>query len=496
MSGLLYETAEWDFSMLDHVYDAVNAIGVGEMGLEIYPNQIEIITSEQMLDAYASNGLPLMYQHWSFGKRFARDETMYRKGWQGLAYEIVINSNPCISYLMEENSATMQTLVISHAAFGHNHFFKNNYLFQQWTDADAILDYLNFAKNYVARCEETYGVEAVESILDAAHALSDQGVFRYARKPQPTAKDRAARRRARQEHKLADWSEVWRTLPAEAREHVYAAEADPDDGVARLALPEENLLYFLEKHSPILADWERELLRIVRVIAQYFYPQRWTKVMNEGCATFVHYSIMSRLHETGQISDGAFLEFLHSHTSVVHQPHYDEPGGARMNPYALGFAMMVDLQRIARDPTDEDRAWFPDIAGQADGLDVLKRAWANFRDESFIRQYLSPRVIRDFRLFKLVDQASKVFYEIDAIHDEQGYRDVRNALAEQYDVGGAVLDLQVTGADLKGDRQLELTHVKHQGMALDAKTRDKTLAHVRRLWGYDVKLQSVAPSAS
>ena len=68
------------------------------------------------------------------------------QGMQGLAYEIVINSNPCISYIMEENTATMQTLVIAHAAFGHNHFFKNNYLFRQWTDADGILDYLEFAK--------------------------------------------------------------------------------------------------------------------------------------------------------------------------------------------------------------------------------------------------------------------------------------------------------------------------------------------------------------
>ena len=99
-----------------------------------------------MLDAYASIGMPLFYKHWSFGKHFAQHEALYRKGLRGLAYEIVINSNPCISYIMEENTATMQTLVIAHAAFGHNHFFKNNYLFQQWTDADGILDYLEFAK--------------------------------------------------------------------------------------------------------------------------------------------------------------------------------------------------------------------------------------------------------------------------------------------------------------------------------------------------------------
>ncbi len=40
----------------------------------------------------------------------------------------------------------MQALVTAHAAFGHNHFFKNNYLFRQWTDAAAILEYMEFAK--------------------------------------------------------------------------------------------------------------------------------------------------------------------------------------------------------------------------------------------------------------------------------------------------------------------------------------------------------------
>jgi hypothetical protein len=124
-------------------------IALKELGLDVYPNQIEVISTEQMLDAYSSIGMPLFYKHWSFGKHFARNEAMYRAGMQGLAYEIVINSNPCISYIMEENTATMQTLVIAHAAFGHNHFFKNNYVFKQWTDADGILDYLEFARGYI-----------------------------------------------------------------------------------------------------------------------------------------------------------------------------------------------------------------------------------------------------------------------------------------------------------------------------------------------------------
>jgi spore cortex formation protein SpoVR/YcgB (stage V sporulation) len=80
----------------------------------------------------------------------------------------------------------------------------------------------------------------------------------------------------------------------------------------------------LEKTAPRLAPWQREVLRMVRMINQYFYPQRQTKVMNEGCATYTHHRIMNRLHEKGQINDGSFLEFIHSHTSVVMQPGFDD----------------------------------------------------------------------------------------------------------------------------------------------------------------------------
>ena len=127
-SGLLFDGSDWNFATLSRAYDAIEAVALDEMGLDVYPNQLEIISSEQMLDAYSSVGMPLMYQHWSFGKRFIFEDHLYRKGQRGLAYELVINSNPCITYLMEENTMAMQALVTAHAAFGHNHFFKNNYL--------------------------------------------------------------------------------------------------------------------------------------------------------------------------------------------------------------------------------------------------------------------------------------------------------------------------------------------------------------------------------
>jgi stage V sporulation protein R len=106
--------ADWDLDLVGQYEDVIGGVA-RDFGLDTYPNQIEIITSRQMLDAYATKGLPIGYPHWTYGKEFIRNEQAYRCGMQGLAYEIVINSSPCIAYLMEENTITTQALVIAHA---------------------------------------------------------------------------------------------------------------------------------------------------------------------------------------------------------------------------------------------------------------------------------------------------------------------------------------------------------------------------------------------
>ena len=488
----LFEGPNWSFDLLKGIYDAVQEVAIGEIGLDVYPNQIEVITAEQMLDAYASIGMPLMYRHWSFGKHFAREEMMYRRGVRPLAYELVINSNPCVCYVMEDNSMTMQTLVLAHAAFGHNHFFKNNTLFQQWTDASFILDYLAFAKSFVARCEQRFGADAVETVLDGAHALMRNGISRYARRISPRPGREQQREIERREYEEVSYDDLWRTVPGQPSAAAQSAQRDKADRRSedrrRLNLPEENLLYFLEKHAPKLDDWQRELLRIVRNLAQYFYPQRQTKMMNEGCATFVHYEIMNRLYGKGLLTEGAMLEFLDMHAAVVFQPGFDDRRFGGVNPYTLGFAMMRDLKRICEEPTAEDRDWFPDIAGNGDAFGTLKAAWADYRDESFILQYLSPKVIRDLRLFAISDEAEQPQMRVEAIHDERGYRAVRRMLARQYDVAYQDPDIQVTDADLKGSRQLVLTHTVRDGVLLDKDDCDFTLQHLAQLWGYRVKL--------
>ncbi|MCR9136883.1 MAG: SpoVR family protein [Alphaproteobacteria bacterium] len=485
----LFEGADWTFDTLRRVHDAIEMVARKDLALDFYTNQIEIISSEQMLDAYSSIGMPLMYRHWSFGKHFMQSERSYRKGAMGLAYEIVINSDPCISYCMEENSMAMQTLVMAHAAFGHNHFFKTNHLFRQWTDAAGILDYLEYARGYIADCEEAHGPSAVEDILDAGHALMPNGVFRYRRKQPPSLRQEQERQRERRAHEEQAVSYLWSILPDTA--HTSKTDAQIRERKRELHLPEENLLYFLEHYSPVLQPWQREVLRIIRNIAQYFYPQKQTKLMNEGCACFVHFHIINTLHEQGLLSDGAMLEILHNHTNVLFQPDFDDPRFSGINPYALGFAMMQDIQRICNDPREEDRAWFPDIAGSRDWKNVLAEAWANYRDESFIQQFLSPAVMRRFRMFALSDNADDPFYLVSGIHDERGFHVIRDTLAQNHDVASLEPHIEVVDVDLLGDRCLKLQHVKRNGVTLDDEQRDATLAHLERLWGYDVALEAV-----
>ena len=388
MSARVLSTgADWNFALLEDYQREIDRIAK-KFRLDIYPNQIEIISSEQMLDACASAGLPISYHHWSFGKQFINLEREYRRGHMGLAYEIVINSSPCISYLMDENSAVMQALVIAHACYGHNSFFKNNYLFRTWTDAGSIIDYLVFARKFVTDCEEQHGSDAVEAVLDAAHALMNHGVDRY-RRPYPISMEQEQKRQRERERQLQQQiNDLWRTIPLK--------ESDPDSGDDDRfpAEPQENLLYFIEKHAPLLEAWQREILRIVRKVAQYFYPQRQTKVMNEGWATFWHFTILHELHREQLVGDGFMMEFLQHHTNVIYQPPFDAPHYNGINPYTLGFSMFRDLRRICEQPDEEDRIWFPDLAG-SNWLDTLHFAMENFKDESFILQYLSPRVMRE-----------------------------------------------------------------------------------------------------
>ena len=470
---------DWNENTIEIFSEIIDRITIEHLGLTTYPNQFEIVSSEQLLDAYALIGLPISYNHWKFGKEYVINNNNYKKGRMGLSYEMVINSNPCISYNLEDNTTCLMTLVYAHVQ-GHNHFFKNNYVFKQWTQADSIVDYMVFAKEFIAKCEEKYGHEEVEMTLDACHALMNYGVDKYKKPRKLSTKEEGERLQKKLEDDRILLNDLWRTIPKDEKEKLKERRF-PDQ-------PEENILYFIEKNSPKLRGWQREIVRIVRKTAQYFYPQGQTKVINEGCATFTHYEIISKMYDEGYLSDGFMQEFYHNHSNVIFQPGFDSKFYSGLNPYTLGFNIFQDLKRMSLDPTKEDIEWFPHIAGKGNWSENFKYIVENFKDETFVLQYLSPKVIRDMRLFEIDDQMENSYYEVSSIHNERGYKKVRESLSQSYNRSRYVPDIQIFDVDIFGDRTLTLEHTPINKRGLDSNEIRKVLPYVEQLWGFPVRI--------
>lgn len=488
---------DWTPEILEKGWNEIEKIAAEELELEhgrdLYTNQFEIVSAEQMLDAYSSVGMPLHYYHWSFGKDFMQQDKKYQAGNMGLAYEMVINTNPCINLLMEENLAYMQIMVSAHAGVGHNAFFKNNVYFKQWTEAGSIVDYLVFARDYIKMCEEQYGEREVEQVLDACHALASHGVDKFKRKYKPLLNEEQRLKKL-----MTDDDERQKELDIILKKTALSpeelAEENKFDGEE-----EENLLYYIMKNSPNLERWKREIIRIVYKINQYFRTQGETKIGNEGLASFCHYYIMQRLEEKGIITPDAYIAFLSSHAGVVFQPPYNSRYYSGPNPYALGFNILMDVKRICEGGhwvehtrgkewvpiTDEDRRWFPQLIGKK-WQDAIKEAAFEYRDDSFIMQYLSPKVIRDMKLFSVDIQykeydASAIVSEI---HDDLGYQNIRTALAQSRERINYVPKIVVKGADLEGDRVLHLQYQPFKNREINQDDAILVLDYVHSLWGY------------
>ena len=487
----LFSRSDWDLDTLRYADELCEHYAKEYLQLDINTNHIEVVTSEQLLDAMSLIGLPISYPHWSFGKHFALSESGYKQGYQNLSYEMVINSNPCISYNVETNTTCLMVLVIAHAAMGHNAFFKNNYMFKQWTQADAIVGYMKFARDYVMQCEEKYGYEEVEEFLDACHTLQYYGIDKY-KKPKKMSPEKERKRfKEALEYERKDYNPLWETLPD--RSLVKRVSSTIRNAPKFPQHPEENILYFLQKNTPDLPTWKKELIRIVRKTAQYFYPQGQTKVINEGCASFSHYHLIHKMYEDGYLPEGFMQEFFSHHSNVIYQPEYRHKGYYGINPYTLGFNIFQDVKRMCEDPTEEDREWFPNVVGK-DWVEQFNYIYKNFRDDSFILQYLSPKVIRDMKLFTIEDDDKENRLLVESIHNQRGYKRVRESLSKMYGWHSGVPNIQVGEVDVKGDRCLSLNFYSYDGIQLEHHEAKDALECVKYIWGYRTKLIEITPT--
>lgn len=424
---------------------------VEEFGLDCYPQEFEVCDQNAMLGYMAYHGMPSHYPHWSFGKAFEQTKTMYDHGVSGLPYEMVINSNPCLAYLMRDNSLCLQILTIAHV-YGHNDFFKNNFTFTSATNAKETLAAFKARADRVRGYIEdpSIGSDAVELFLDAAHAIS------FNRSRNLAIRKLGARE---QRERLIDLA---RPAPdAFASLHRRQEPELPD--LAREPLePEADLLLFIRDHNRDLAAWQRDLLTIVDEDARYFIPQIETKIMNEGWASHWHHRLMTSL----DLPQEVYLEFLVRHNQVI-CPH---PGG--INPYHVGYVVWRDIEkRFGGEMTPK-------------GVAKLMEVRETDRDVSFLRRFLSEELCRELDLFTWRPRGEHLV--VSEVSDEDHWDSVKAALLKQIGTGSMPV-IRIHDSNYKGRRALYLVH-EHDGRDLDMTHADKTLSHLKYLWGREVYL--------
>lgn len=427
-----------------------------DQGLEFVPVSFEVVPADIMTEV-ASYGLPTRARHWSYGKTY-QSQKLY--GTMGLSkiYEIVLNNDPSIAFLLDTNPDIANLLVAAHV-FGHVDFFTNNALF-----APTNRNMVNDAVAHALRIDgyiERYGLETVEHLMDIGFAL-DRHIDPYIGVTRQRYPPRRIVEHERHEQPYDDL--LAPTTPSIS----YVVEGDriPPH-------PEADLLWFLIHYAP-LEDWQKDVLSIIREESYYFYPQYLTKVINEGFAARIHAELF---YVSRDISPTEMLDFAQLHASVVN------PGGRfGLNPYYLGYTILMDIERR----WDDYHA-----AGESNltGCEKVFEVRATDDDISLVRNYLTTELVQRMKLFAYgagcTHPPGQTCLQCKDVILTSRERDkvIEALVAPKYNYGAPRISI----ADAN-NTTLCLIHEGRKSTYLDRKYTTQTLAYLAELWGQRVQL--------
>ena len=298
-----------------------------EHGLEFFDVHFELLDARDVNGVAAYGGFPVRYPSWRFGMEFERLEKGYQWGLSKI-YELVINNDPTYAYLVRSNSLLEQKLVMAHV-YGHADFFKNNVWFSP--TLRNMVDVMGNHATRVRRYVDAFGQEVVEGFLDrvlSVETLIDPFLpLREMKRPcDISAEPLSPAERAR------------RSLEALSASPLREDEPAPAPELEGPELPSFDVLGFLAENAPV-EPWQRDVLRLVRREAYYFSPQRMTKVMNEGWASFWHSRLLTRkLLEPSEI-----LDFADCHSGAM------SSAPLKLNPYKLGIELFRHAEERGED---------------------------------------------------------------------------------------------------------------------------------------------------
>ncbi|MFJ8734988.1 MULTISPECIES: SpoVR family protein [Bacillus] len=443
--------------LLQRAIDEITEIAEG-FGLDFYPMRYEICPAE-IIYTFGAYGMPTRFSHWSFGKQFHKMKLHYDLGLSKI-YELVINSNPCYAFLLDNNSLVQNKLIVAHV-LAHCDFFKNNCRFQN-TKRDMV-ESMSAAAERIKEYEHIHGTKEVESFLDAVLALQEHIDPSLVRSKLSWNLDDEDEYEEDKPKRHTPYDDLWGMDEPKTREKKKTIKQFPPK-------PEKDILLFIEAHSRELEPWQRDVLTMLREEMLYFWPQLETKIMNEGWASYWHQRIMREL----DLDSSESIEFAKLNAGVV------QPSKTGINPYYLGLKIFEDIEERYDHPCEElKKAGVTEGSGRSKMFEVREIE----SDISFIRNYLTKDLVmrEDLYLFQKQGRDYKVI--------DKEWKAVRDQLVSMR-VNGGFPYLTVIDGDYLKNNELYIKHW-YEGIELDLKYLEKVLPYLYQLWGRSVHIESV-----
>jgi stage V sporulation protein R len=408
--------------------------------LDWFEINYEICDYYEMMGHMSYHGMPSHYNHWSYGKSFEQTRQLYNLGATGLPYELIINSDPSIAYLMKQNDLYLQILIMAHCV-GHSDFFKNNRCFKDTEPGNIVAKFRN-ARNRIQKYSEdvNIGIDAVEEFIDSLHSIR----FQTSRHNIPRQSRKQIKNNMIEKFNNKQFSDIIQKITLSNLKN-------------KLLKDDHDLLAFLLEYGTHFSDWQLDVINIVKEDSNYFIPQIKTKILNEGWASFWHYKI---LHEL-DLPQEYHIPFLKMHNAVV-RPHI---GG--INPYHVGFYLFKKIEKEM-------------------GLDECFLIREAHDDESAIRMYLNEDDFRELNLFTY-SKDKNADTHIDEVSDHDDWKEVRNTLLRNTGVNSIP---RIYVHDIKKDNKLVLKH-DFDGRDLDLEYADKVVSNIKNLWDGEVTLFTI-----
>ncbi len=462
-------------------------------GLDCFPTIFEVVAYDQMNELAAYGGFPVRYPHWRFGMEY---EQLSKSNEYGLSkiYEMVVNNNPAVAYLLEGNSLVDQKLVMTHV-YAHVDFFKNNFAFKATNQGidrrtgEPIRKWIDTMANHGAvlrRWADRVGIDVIEEFVDACLSLENlidpQKPFLPSKRSEEAEEgeetDPLELALLRVDHEYMESYINPQAFVDQQREQM----SDEREQARRVPEhPERDVLGFLLEHAP-LERWERDVLAAIRREAYYFWPQMQTKIMNEGWASYWH----SRMMTEKICDDSEIIEYAERNAGVL------ESSSGRLNPYKLG----VELYRNIEERWD--RGQFGKEWEDCDSLEV-RQAWdrrtglgrkkifevrSHYNDVTFIDEFLTPEFVVAQKLYSFGYNQRNDRYEIET----RKFREVKEKLLFSLTNAGQPF-IRVIDKNHENRGELLLEH-DHQGVDLKLDWARDVLRSLERVWRRPVEFHT------